>query len=41
MDGKGLQEGYNELEDSSLEGVHTHNTYYLGLLDSNDTHTQR
>lgn len=39
IDGKGLGEDYNEEEDG--EGVHTNNTYYVGLIDSNCSEAQR
>jgi hypothetical protein len=37
MDNKGLGEQLDEKE--GYEGVHTRNTYYVGLLSANDTHT--
>ena len=39
MDSKGLGEKLNEVE--SGEGLHTKNTYYVGLLDSHCSDKQR
>lgn len=33
LDNKGLGEGYNEVEDG--EGIHTNNTYYIGVMETN------
>ena len=39
LDNKGLGESYNELENG--EGIHTNNTYYLGLMPTNCSNAQR
>ena len=39
LDNKGLGESYNELENG--EGIHTNNTYFVGLPESRCSNTQR